>query len=597
MKIAMKKKRVLKTTALLTIAVILVLSLSSCLSSCLTGGSEMLYMIMDELAASMLNGDAMSVNILISNPSKLGLENESASLPVPNLNKTDYENGIKSVQEICGALLKVNYSSLTPSQKLDYDTVMDYFYTYSNYADYYYFQDNYLGSNSGWNAVLPIYLDKYAFYDEHDINNWLGLVEQTYEAFPKYAQYEQIRIDAGYGRADFVYEAIAEQCLAMADAASTDGEHFLLTLFNDKIDACTFLNESQKSAYVARCTSAINNKLIPAYTALSQSVMSFIGNANNNGLGLSAYGEEGKSYYELLFLDSTSSSDSVNTAYQNLTSAYNSTVSNARLKMNALNEMGMTDDDIEAGLINLESNADLSAAALQGVYSTLKASYTQNFPALPSSVPDATFKEVPPAMSNYYNPASYFKSAIDSASAEETIYVNSANATGYLGFDLIAHEGIPGHMLQHAYYKTTGAHMLRSMITYLGYTEGWATYAQYYVSRYYGETETDRLLYDLIMLNDQITQIVITLMDIDVNYYGYTPEALTAKYTPYGFGEAGIANVYRYVVENPATYASYAYGNYKMNQLRQSYAGDDLAFHTAILNIGSTNFELVAKYL
>ncbi len=557
----------------------------------------MLYMIMDELAVSMLNGDAMSVNILISNPSKLGLENEVASLPVPNLSKTDYENGIKSVQEICGALLRVNYSSLTPSQKLDYDTVMDFFYTYSNYADYYYFQDNYLGSNSGWNAVLPIYLDKYAFYDEHDVNNWLGLVEQTYDAFPKYAQYEQIRIDAGYGRADFVYEAIAEQCLAMADTASTGGEHFLLTLFKDKINACTFLDVPQKATYFVRCTSAINEKLIPAYAALSQSVTSFIGNSNNNGLGLSAYGEEGKSYYELLFLDNTSSSDSVDTAYQNLKSAYNSTASNARLKMNALNEMGMSDDDIETALTNLESNTDLSVAALQGIYSTLKSSYTQNFPALPASVPDATFKEVPPAMSDYYNPASYFKSAIDSASAEETIYVNSTNATGYIGFDLISHEGIPGHMLQHSYYKTTGAHMLRSMITYLGYTEGWATYAQYYASRYFGETETDKLLYDLVMLNDEITQIVITLMDIDVNYYDYTLEALTAKYTPYGLAEEGIANVFRYVVENPAAYASYAYGNYKMNELRKSYAGDDLAFHTAILDLGSTNFELVDKYL
>lgn len=380
-------------------------------------------------------------------------------------------------------------------------------------------------------------------------------------------------------------------------AATKDGEdHFLIGVFNDKLADCDFLTDAEKADYASRARTAITTKLVPAYTSLASSVTLLVGNVNNNNQGLSHF-EGGRDYYELLFKDYASTSDAVPTAYLNLTNAYNNGLSRARSIYSTLAEKGMSSTDVSDALDALEDDADLSKTALEGYYTTLKASYTQDFPALPSSVPDADFKEVPSAMSDFYNPASYFKSAVDSASAEETIYVNSASSSGYLGFDLIAHEGIPGHQLQHSYYKTSGAHLLRTVLGYTGYAEGWATHAQYYSAKYYGDNETDRLVYELYLLNDELTLYILTLIDMDVNYYGASKDELVSSYASYGFSETGLRNVYEYVAENPAVYTSYGYGYYKMSKLRASYSGTDMAFHTSVLSIGPTSYEILEKYL
>ena len=51
------------------------------------------------------------------------------------------------------------------------------------------------------------------------------------------------------------------------------------------------------------------------------------------------------------------------------------------------------------------------------------------------------------------------------------------------------------------------------------------------------------------------------------------------------------------MVQNPAVYSSYGYGYYKMSALRDKYQGSDLEFHTAVLSVGPTTYEILEKHV
>ena len=55
--------------------------------------------------------------------------------------------------------------------------------------------------------------------------------------------------------------------------------------------------------------------------------------------------------------------------------------------------------------------------------------------------------------------------------------------------------------------------------------------------------------------------------------------------------------MYEYMIANPAVYSSYGYGNYKMEALRDAFEGTDLEFHTAVLTVGPTTYEILARYI
>ena len=569
---------------ILAVALVLVVAIfSATLSGC---GLFKLYNeddfnnLMTELAVTMFTGDGLSVNILLDNPEKLGLAGQPASLPTPIFDKSDYESNMRGIMEIVEIFELVNYKKLSTKAKRDYDTVVEYFTTYAGYADFYYLDNrDYIGANDGWNVLLPLYLDKLAFKEENDVVNWISLVEQTTHAFSEYARFEkEVLIPAGYARGSSVYGSIADQCRAIAE--SPDGEdHFLLAIFKEKIRAVTFLTVSARETYIQKATEKIYENLVPAYIALADE-METLSHCDYTMKPLAEY-SEGKAYYELLFRDNSSSSDSVETAYNNLKTAFNETIAEARTLSEGLED-------------GFELPVNMSMEALQSYYNQLSAKYVEDFPALNEETPDATFFAVPDAMADFYNPASYFKSAVDSTTAPETIYVNSANAGGYLGFDIISHEGLPGHMLQHSYFKSSGANMLRSLLGYTGYAEGWASYAQYYSAKYFEGTDQEKLAYEVECLLDKATTYLYTIIDIEINYFGKSKEAL---YQDEIYSQIFSDRMYDYMVQNPAVYSSYGYGNYKMEELKKAFNGRDYDFHLYVLSAGPTTYEILRKYM
>lgn len=549
-------------------------------------GESDLYSMMDEMTVSMFSGDGISINILLENPEAMGLVDQPATLPLPNFDKKNYKDSTSAVSQIARMFKMVNNYGLSDTAKRDKATVIDYFTTYSEYSDFYYLANrDFIGASDGWNVMLPLYLDKLAFKTENDIRNWISLLNQTENAFSEYARFEkEVLIPAGYERSISTYLEIAEQCKGMTEVEN-NGKHYLYEIFVDKINKVDFIDGNKRTAYQNNALRGIS-VMIDAYKNLAKEMNECAEISKTDVEKPLAKYAEGREYYKLIFKDNASTDDSVAVATTSLQRAFNE---------------ALTESQELAKLLptGYELKQDMSMDTLISHYYVLKDRYTEDFPALNENTPDATFFAVPDAMADFYNPASYFKSAVDSLTAPETIYVNESNAGGYLGFDIISHEGIPGHMLQHAYFKSTGAHMLRTLLGYTGYAEGWASYVQFYSAKYFVGTDIEKTAYRAECLYDKAMLYLSTLIDIEINYNGKTLQDLQNDvfYSQIFDGSERSKETYNYMVQNPAVYASYGYGNYKMEQLRKKFEGTDLEFHTAVLSAGPTTYEILEEYV
>ena len=93
-------------------------------------------------------------------------------------------------------------------------------------------------------------------------------------------------------------------------------------------------------------------------------------------------------------------------------------------------------------------------------------------------------------MEEYLSPAFYMIPPIDN-SGENVIYINPGHISDDLTlFTTLAHEGYPGHLYQTVYYSATKHPPIRDLLSFGGYTEGWATYCEM-LSYYYSPLSHD----------------------------------------------------------------------------------------------------------
>ncbi|HKL94497.1 MAG TPA: DUF885 family protein, partial [Clostridia bacterium] len=171
-----------------------------------------------------------------------------------------------------------------------------------------------------------------------------------------------------------------------------------------------------------------------------------------------------------------------------------------------------------------------------------------------------------------------------------------------------SHEGYPGHLLQNAYFKSTGAHPVRRLFGFTGYSEGWGNYAQFYTAKYFSDNERMSLAYQIYLQDKIISGITVSLIDILVN--GLAKDVTDVKNFMYGQEhisteeeQNSVQGLVDFVVENPANYPAYYYGYYKLCSLKDEYQRvwgsgySDLQFHEAVLSAGPMTFEQLKDIL
>lgn len=529
---------------------------------------------------SDVQNNTINLHYTLSKPEDYGITDYPITLG--DFSKEYFTENKKSLENTLTQLGKFDYEQLTFDQQITYDILKDYITTELSSSHLYLYNEP-LSSTLGDQAQLPILFAEYSFNNKMDVDNYLLLISKVKPYFSSLLAFENEKITAGLFMSDVLIDAVVSQCNKFIDNPE---QNYLIEVFNEKIDLLSSISQEEKNLYKEQNKSFVINDLIPAYKYLIEELTKLKGSGKNSG-GL-YYLENGKEYYEYLVLSNTGSSKSIT----DLTSIIKSKIQNDLKDMNTL--IINNPDLIEAVDNYAFDNNDPNK-----IISTLIEKMNNDFPEPPKV--KYSFKYVHKSLEEDLSPAFYLIPPIDDYK-NNVIYINQNEkySTQDL-FSTIAHEGYPGHLYQTTYFDSTNPDPIRSLLSYSGYIEGWATYTEIHSYQY---TNLDANIAELLSLNTSYALGIYSRIDIGVNYEGWTQGNVLEYLSDYGIDDVNIANeIFMCMVENPGNYLNYYVGYLEILELREiaeKSLGDDFVlkdFHQFMLDMGPAPFNVILKHL
>jgi hypothetical protein len=362
--------------------------------------------------------------------------------------------------------------------------------------------------------------------------------------------------------------------------AKTDNNP-LIQIFNQNIDKFEGLTEEQRVAYKEKNRDFILNTYIPEYQKLAQELETFRGTRTSSSL----YDlPDGKEYYAALLRSKSSSSASLQELFELTDEQLKRLIDEARsLYLNAKKS-----DNLEETLPEKDPTEILNT--LQG--------QLQEFPKGPEVTFTASYLD--PSVANDAIVAYYMQPPIDDI-VNNVIKINGANvnSTNEM-YTTLAHEGFPGHLFQITWYLNTNPNPLRTQLSNIGYTEGWAMYCEDVAWAYCelndGAKEENRI-------NTNLNYILPAQADFLVNGMGWDEKKLGKYYESLGLNAAAASNVIKAVTQEPASIVPYGIGlTYYLHFRDQAKAAlgrkfDVVEFNRMLLTHGDRPFDIVQKDL
>ena len=553
----------------------------------------------------LIGQDELTVNYLFENPENFGLEHYEPSLPTPGLSSA---MGKVYINYTIGQIKRYDYEKLSEDQKMTYNIILNLVDNINaKTTEMGYLSNNYLGSYLGYQAQLPLLLVEYNFRSVLDVENYFKYLDLVPETFKTYVDFEIEKADNGYGMPDFVIDKVVTQCDNFINKASSS-EHFMITVVNQKIDACEFLTDEEKIQYKTTNIEKVHGPLIEGYQYVKDELPKLKGKATNN-MGLAHYVTEdgyeiGKEYYQIEFQDTVGYKITADEAIKYLgekIAKYRNDIEYYKLQYQT-NQLFRTYVDADINFTRKEPEELLAH------YQTAFDNY---FPPL-TSKPKLTIKYIDKSMEDNFSPAAYMTSAIDNFT-EEYIYLNKADVViPGKGWDLnylyttIAHEGYPGHLYQNVYFKSKDVNILRKVLKSSGYVEGWATYAEIFSYELLRENGDYPDIYvDYLILNEEYNAAIHSRIDIGIHYEGWDQEDLKKFVLTFNstVTDDDIRKMFEQLVEIPNNYQQYFFTYLKLKDLQlkvKNIAKDSFdykTFHQYILDCGPMPLRYVEEYV
>lgn len=532
----------------------------------------------EELFCEEITANTLNLHYTLAYPENFGIDDYPISLG--SFCITDLEHYDDELLALGERLNAYDYSSLSTSQQLTYDIIADYIETELSAAGLFLYEEL-LSPTTGYQAQLPILLAEYTFRTERDISDYLQLCGEVEHTFDSILEFERRKSAAGLFMADFAADDIIRQ---MEDFIASPEDNYMIAVFNDNIDHFSGLSDDTRRYYKEKNYEIVTESIIPAYQKLIDGLRELKGTGKNPG-GL-CYFKNGAKYYEYLVKTNTGSSKSVRELQDRTEAFIYSSLSSIR--------------DLTYANPHLVSDfyaSDFSLTDPDEIMKDLISKVSEDFPVPPKT--SYTIKYVHDSLADSCSPAFYLTPPIDDL-INNTIYINPHYLTEDI-YPTIAHEGYPGHLYQTVYTSSKNLPLVRHLFSYAGYSEGWATYVEYYSYHISGLPEDVAALH---ALNAGANLGLHAYVDLCVNYDGWDTDDVHEYLSQFGYTDLDTAKqLFRIMVEEPANYLSYFVGYLEFIELREEAEqlyGDEFSlknFHDRVLSIGPAPFDILSKYL
>ena len=448
----------------------------------------------------------------------------------------------------------------------------------------------------GLQANIATYFTDYRFDDKGDVERYIQLLGMVKDYFDKYLEFEKTKSEKGYFMSDAVCEQVIEQC---EDFIKDKDNHFMVSVFNDNIEALDFLTGDEIKSFEEQNKKAVADSLIPAFEDVIDVMKSLKGTGKNQE-GLCNY-EGGKDYYAYLLKKTAGTDKSPEEVAQMLDD-------NLSKLMTELYSVAMLDSDAYQYLVDNYDDlfGEDNSKDPSEIINILMDTATEHYPdfgkiSFRAENLDKSLEDIQANVLAYYMSPAY------DDQENNLIRVNGKHTDGM--WTTLAHEGYPGHMLQNAYYMSTDPEPIRTVLNFLGYAEGWAMYACYDAVSYYTFDGVDNSenVAKLYKINDEMNYLLSGRVDIGINYEGWTLQDTRDYLNEKGFNGEAADDLYTTMIGDPAVYQSYSTGYYELQEIRD-YAEEKLGskfdlkeFNTVVLKTGPCQFnilkEQVQKYI
>lgn len=533
-----------------------------------------------------VSGNMLNLHYSLAHPEKKGI-----SRPAPTLGTvaSDPEKTFALYEDYLKQLKEFSPSRLSRDNQITLDMLLLYFHTQLSIKNCTLLEEL-LSPSLGIQAQLPVLLAEYAFYEDQDISDYLNLLSSIEPYFQSILEFEKEKSKAGLFMSDTTLDRIQKQCQAFIQDPDSN---YMQEVFARKIEDYKKFSKKDQQKLILTHEKILKNKVLPAYQSLIQGLEDLRGTGVSSR-GLAHY-PNGRKYYEYLIKSQTGSYTPVPQIQKRLLTQLSADL---KLMKQFLTEQPSL-------LLKLQKDTKLLIQEPSAILKSLEKSIKKDFPD-PGNV-SYEVHNVHESMEEYLSPAFYLTPPLDTRTPN-VIYINQAGRpSGSELFSTLAHEGFPGHLYQTVYFASTKPSDIRYLISFGGYVEGWATYAESCIPSYAKDFLDDSAAADvasLYWINRSMNLCIYSLMDMGIHYHGWTKNQADQFLRTFGITDPSITGeIYQYIVETPANYLKYYWGYLNFLDLRsrqQKKMGKNFQlsnFHKKVLETGPVPFPVLEKYM
>lgn len=533
-----------------------------------------------------VSGNMLNLHYSLAHPEKRGI-----SRPDPTLGTvaSDPEKTFALYEDYLKQLKEFSPSRLSRDNQITLDMLLLYFHTQLSIKNCTLLEEL-LSPSLGIQAQLPVLLAEYAFYEDQDISDYLNLLSSIEPYFQSILEFEKEKSKAGLFMSDTTLNRIQKQCQAFIQDPDSN---YMQEVFARKIKDYKKFSKKDQQKLILTHEKILKNKVLPAYQSLIQGLEDLRGTGVSSR-GLAHY-PNGRKYYEYLIKSQTGSYTPVPQIQKRL---FTQLSADLKLMKQFLTEQPSL-------LLKLQKDTKLLIQEPSAILKALEISIKKDFPA-PGNV-SYEVHNVHESMEEYLSPAFYLTPPLDTRTPN-VIYINQAGRpSGSELFSTLAHEGFPGHLYQTVYFASTKPSDIRYLISFGGYVEGWATYAESCIPSYAKDFLDDSAAADvasLYWINRSMNLCIYSLMDMGIHYHGWTKKQADQFLRTFGITDPSVTGeIYQYIVETPANYLKYYWGYLNFLDLRsrqQKKLGENFQlsdFHKKVLETGPVPFPVLEKYM
>lgn len=530
-----------------------------------------------------LEDNALSAHYMVSDVSKYGVEYNEEDFIVGRI---DFENIDESYEELREFLTEFECyddKDLTKEEQYARKVICAYLQNQINYdgVDY---LINLFAPSSGIISNLSTSFVEYAFFEKEDVDEYLLFLKDVPVMMDEVFDFTKKQSEDGY----FMPNYVAEQTIAVCEQYLEAENNPMIVTFEEKINKLD-LSDEEKKEYIELNKQYVEEYYNPVYTESIDLLTELLNTGENDG-GLVKFGADGKKYYEAIVKEKCSADISAKELATYLDKALDDA-------LNGLIEMYMKDEDAYEHAALYQPDLEDPNEVMEFLYDKV----TEKFPTPVTDEYIIEYQNPACEIENVY--AYYLSCRVDDVDYNSIKVNGSAVGSDKMAlYTTLAHEGVPGHLYQFTAFCGSDNIVEACKFTdFIGMSEGWAEYASTISLEFLGLSDN---YCETIYLNNIISYIVCSRLDVGVNYEGWTmEEARTFLSEYYYLSDEMLEDFYYMVIGDPGQFLPYTYGHLQMREFRalaEKELGDDFdekEYHQFIIDLGITSLDIVENEL